>query len=171
MQNLVQEARIKEWTIDAKFGAVKPIRRREAEELVMAGAESLPTQWLITDMNEFLRAQGKKVEPKIKARLCARADLSSIFSRSDSPTADKGAIFVVLSFSSSRGFKIKGADLDHGYFQGERLTKPLYFVNRRVDFQICQISRSSQMSIYRHRCRSTVQGMQAEDFGGRSDEH
>ena len=34
-------------------------------------------------------------------------------------------MFLVFSFASSRGLRLKSGDLDHGYFQGERLAKPL----------------------------------------------
>ena len=61
----------------------------------------------------------------MKSRLVARGDLSSLFGRSDSPTADKEAVFLVLSFAASNGYEIKSGDLDHGYFQGEKLSKPL----------------------------------------------
>ena len=61
----------------------------------------------------------------MKSRLVARGDLSHVFNRSDAPTADKEAVFMVLSFASSRGLTIKSGDLDHGYFQGEKLSNPL----------------------------------------------
>ena len=61
----------------------------------------------------------------MKSRLVARGDLSNIFNRSDSPTAEKEGMFLVFSFASSRKLIIKVGDLDHGYFQGEKLSKPL----------------------------------------------
>ena len=87
-------------------------------------------QWIDVDKNEFQRPATKDkkaapVEPKMKSRLVARGDLSHVFNRSDSPTADKEAVFMVLSFASSRGLIIKSGDLDHGYFQGEKLSNPL----------------------------------------------
>ena len=87
-------------------------------------------QWIDVDKNAFLRSATKDkkaapAEPKMKSRLVARGDLSHVFNRSDSPTADKEAVFMVLSFASSRGLTIKSGDLDHGYFQGERLSNPL----------------------------------------------
>ena len=48
-----------------------------------------------------------------------------MWTRSDSPTADKEAVFAVFSFAASRGLRIKSGDLDHGYFQVEKLSKPL----------------------------------------------
>ena len=61
----------------------------------------------------------------MKSRLVARGDLSQVFTRSDSPTANKEALFILLSFALSRKLHIKSGDLDHGYFQGEELSKPL----------------------------------------------
>ena len=126
-QKLLDESRLKEWNNYLKLGAVKVISKEEAEQIVYSGdSEELPTQWIETDKNEFLRSEsGKEVEPKMKSRLVARGDLSNIYGRSDSPTADKEAVFIVVSFASSRKLVIKCGDLDHGYFQGERLSKPL----------------------------------------------
>eukprot|EP00971_Amphidinium_carterae_P202872 4025880-Amphidinium_carterae.1 len=59
----------------------------------------------------------------MKSRLVARGDLSTISGRTDSPTADKECIFIVLSFAASRRLTTCSADLDHGYFQGEKLSK------------------------------------------------
>ena len=61
----------------------------------------------------------------MKSRLVARGDLSKVWARSDSPTADNEAVFMVFSFAASRRLRLKSGDLDHGYFQGERLSKPL----------------------------------------------
>ena len=91
----------------------------------------MPSQFIITDKNEHLIAQARNekervaIQKKIKARLVARGDLQHIFGRTDSPTADKEGMFIVFSFASSRKLKIRSADLDHGYFQGERLSKPV----------------------------------------------
>ena len=65
------------------------------------------------------------MEPKMKSRLVARGDLSALFNRSDSPTADKEAVFLAISFATSRRLKIRSGDLDHGYFRGEKLSRPL----------------------------------------------
>ena len=34
-------------------------------------------------------------------------------------------MFLVISFATSRKLKIRSGDLDHGYFQGEKLSRPL----------------------------------------------
>ena len=61
----------------------------------------------------------------MKSRLLARGELFKVWARSDSPTADKEAGLLVFSFASSRRLRIKSGDLDLGYVQGERLSKPL----------------------------------------------
>ena len=35
------------------------------------------------------------------------------------------SVFLVLSFASPRRLRIRSGDFDHGYFQGERFSKPL----------------------------------------------
>ena len=126
LQKLLDTSRLKEWNNYKKFGAAKIISRQEAERLVGLGAEELPTQWIERDKNEFKRTEETPdIEPEMKSRLVARGDLSKIWSRSDSPTADKESVFLVLSFAASRRLMINSGDLDHGYFQGEKLAKPL----------------------------------------------
>ena len=107
------------------------ISKEEAQQYVEQGSEALPSQFIITDKNEHMIAQARNekervaIQKKIKARLVARGDLQHIFGRTDSPTADKEGMFIVFPFASSRNLKIRSADLDHGYFQGERLSKPV----------------------------------------------
>ena len=85
----------------------------------------LPTQWIERDKNEFKRIKDENVPPDMKSRFVARGDLSQVLARSDSPTADKEAIFILFSFASSRKLHIKSGDLDHGDFQDEKLSRPL----------------------------------------------
>ena len=117
MQALLDAARVKEWANYVSFGAAKLIPAAEAKDLIARGAEVLPTQWIERDKNEFKRIKDENIPPDMKSRLVARGDLSQVFSRSDSPTADKEAIFILFSFASSRKLRIKSGDLDHGYFQ------------------------------------------------------
>ena len=126
MQSLVDQSRLSEWNNYLKFGATKVIPKSEAEELInKTGCEELPTQWIDVDKNEFKRQESKKerqmragedkspttvvteiIEPKMKSRLVARGDLFRVFNRSDSPTADNEAVFLVLSFAASRRLRI-----------------------------------------------------------------
>lgn len=127
LQKLLDAARLKEWGNYKKYGAAKIISRQEAERIVGLGAEELPTQWIERDKNEFLRndSDAAPVEPDMRSRLVARGDLSKVWARSDSPTADKESVFLVLSFAACRGLMVESGDLENGYFQGERLQKPL----------------------------------------------
>ena len=147
LQALLDKARIKEWGNYVSFGAAKLISAARAKELIAKGAEVLPTQWIERDKNEFKRIKDEDIPPDMKSRLVARGDLSTVFSRSDSPTADKEAIFILFSFASSRRLRIKSGDLDHGYFQGEKLSKPLILrqpegglpdpAAKRDDYMLC----------------------------------
>ena len=76
-------------------------------------------------MSAKTKEAADEIKPELKSRLVARGDLSHIFNRSDSPTAEKEAVLIICSFASSRKLVIKSFDLDHGYFQGEKLDKPL----------------------------------------------
>ena len=125
LQRLLDKSRLKEWNNYLSFGAARIISKAEAKQLVARGAEELPTQWIERDNNEFKRLKDEHVEPDMKSRLVARGDLSKVWARSDSPTADKEAVFLVFSFAASRRLRLKSGDLDHGYFQGERLSTPL----------------------------------------------
>ena len=147
MQALLDKARVKEWSNYVSFGAAKLISAAEAKTLIAKGAELLPTQWIERDKNEFKRIKDENIEPDMKSRLVARGDLSQVFTRSDSPTADKEALFILFSFASSRKLRIKSGDLAHGYFQGEKLSKPLILrqpdggltdpAAKRDDFMLC----------------------------------
>eukprot|EP00972_Heterocapsa_arctica_P096623 14254810-Heterocapsa_arctica.AAC.1 len=115
----VDEARLKEWTGYLKFGAVKIISSKKDIGLVMStNAEELPTQRIDSDKHGFLRMQGDtKTESKKKGRLVARGNLSAPYDRSVPPTADKEAMLMVLNLDS--------AELEHGYFQRKKLSRPL----------------------------------------------
>ena len=58
----------------------------------------------------------------MKSRPVACGDLARIWTRSDSQTADKEAVFIIFSFSATTMW-MKSGDLDHGYFQGDKLSK------------------------------------------------
>ena len=125
IQKLMMEARLKEWNNYKSFKAVRVISEKEARDLVDLGAEELPTQWIETDKNETLRFTDPSLPYKAKARLVAMGNFSKQFGRTDSPTADNESIYFVFSFAASKKLKVKSGDLDHGYFQGEKLTRPL----------------------------------------------
>ena len=103
-QKLLDESRFKEWDNYLKFGAVKIISEKEAMDLVDSGSEELPTQWIETDKNEYMRSEAcaEEIEPNMKSRLVARGGLSQMINRSDSPTAEKEGVFLVFSWCASR---------------------------------------------------------------------
>ena len=116
---------IKKWGNYLSSEAAEIIPASEAQRLNDLSAEELPTQWVERDKNELKRSKGEEVEPDMQSRLVARGDLPRIWTRSDSPTADKEAVFIVFLFSASRKLRMKQRYLDHGYFQGEKLSNPL----------------------------------------------
>eukprot|EP00972_Heterocapsa_arctica_P067801 10010815-Heterocapsa_arctica.AAC.1 len=61
--------------------------------------EELLTLWIDVDKHEFLMLQG------------------------DTKTGDRETAFMLLSFSSSRGLRVRSADLDHSYLQGKKLNR------------------------------------------------
>ena len=105
------KSRIKEWNNYISLGVAKLIPASEAKRLIARGAEVLPTQWIERDKNEFKRILDELIELDMKSRLVAREDLSRIWTRSDSPTADKECIFILFSFAASRKLRIKGGDI------------------------------------------------------------
>ena len=125
-QQLLDAAREKEWGNWKSLAGSKLVSAKQAEELRARGSEELPSQWIELDKNEALRVEsGEHLDPKMKSRLVARGDMSTVFARTDSPTADKESVFLVISFAASRRLILEGADLLNGYFQGEQLSKPL----------------------------------------------
>ncbi len=126
MRNLTSIARKSEWDNYKKFEAVKVISKAEAKEYILNGAGILPMQWLEVDKNEKRRKESKKkdIKPDVKGRMVARGDLSRVFNRSDSPTAEKECTFILFSFAAARRLRVQIGDLDHGYFQGEKRSRP-----------------------------------------------
>ena len=93
IQSHLDEARKAEWNNYVKFDAVKILTRKEAEKLIDAGTEVLPTSWVDVDKNsgltETVREHGKTItrpaEPKYKSRLVARGDAPGSSSTSIAP--------------------------------------------------------------------------------------
>ena len=111
-KKLLDASRLHEWLSYLRLAAVRVIDRSTAEEMISHGAEVLPTQWIEVDKNEALRASGKAMEPTMKSILVARVDLSALFNRSDSPTADEEAAFLVIIFATSRKPTIRSVGLE-----------------------------------------------------------
>ena len=126
MPKLLDDSGLSEWSNHLKFEAVTVISREDAVLMLMSrDVEESLTRWLEVVKNEFERTEQADIPPRMKSRFLVRGDLSQVLTRSDFPTAEKDAFFTVLSFASSRRLTICKGDLDHGYFQGEKLCKPL----------------------------------------------
>ena len=124
-QHLLDISRTHEWTNYMKFSAVFVVPEAVAMELLDLGVEVVDMQWIEIDKNERLRAQQPDIEPKMKSRLVSRGDMETQFGRTDSPTVDDEGIRIICSFAVAHKVPIYSADLDHGYFQGEELNRPL----------------------------------------------
>ena len=119
-----RQARLKEWNKFPTLKAVKTISEEKAQALMAEGAECIPLQWIDKDMNEHLRhPAGPDIHILHKARLVARGDLEKGYSRTDSPTADQEALFIVCSVASSHRLSVRSGDADNAYFQGETPTR------------------------------------------------
>ena len=126
MQKLLDDSRLSEWSNHLEFEAVTVISSEDAVLMLMStDVEESLTRWLEVVKNEFERTEQADIPPRMKSRFLVRGDLSQVLTRSDFPTAEKDAFFTVLSFASSQRLTICKGDLDHGYFQGEKLCKPL----------------------------------------------
>ena len=135
VQAEIDDARVNEGVNWQRFNAAKKMFRDMALKLIDAGVEVLPTAWVDVDKHSGLtetvvdEKSGKKItkplKPKIKSRLVARGDLQRIFGRTDSPTADPEAISLICIYSVSEDLTLHVGDLDHGYFQGEKLERKL----------------------------------------------
>ena len=122
----MRQALLKEWNKFLTLRAVKLISEEEAQAFIAEGGKCIPLQWIVTDKNEHIRRpSGPGVEPLYKARLVARGDLEKGYSRTDSPTADQEALFIVCSVASSHRLPIRSGDVENAYFQGEKSTRTL----------------------------------------------
>ena len=119
---------MKEWSNYMKFGAVEYISRAEAERLLHQGTEALPMQWVETFKNAGKSTPDNPIPMEFKARLVARGALQWNFTRTDSPTVDNEGVSLILSWVASNKLVLKCGELDHGYFQGEKLDRPLLLV-------------------------------------------
>jgi len=121
----MMEARTKEWKKWEDFNAGILIQGKELNDILSEGFQEIPTQWVETDKNEFLKREDDPTYvhvSKYKARLVARGDLEKGTEniRSDSPTCDVEAQNLIFSFAASNRIKIKSVDISNAYFQGEQ---------------------------------------------------
>ena len=135
IQQEIDKARVSEWENYMRFNAVKQVSDSEAQKMINAGVEVLPTSWVDVDKHSGLtetvtdpqtgKTRTQKLKPKYKSRLVARGDLQRTYGRTDSPTADPEAVALVCTFAVSEGLTLHVGDLVHGYFQGEKLERKL----------------------------------------------
>ena len=98
-------------------------RRKGCKRYVLSAGRRLngwsPSKDWARQANSRGRAESEFVEFDMKSRLVAREDKSRVVTRSSSPSADKDAVFPVVSFAASRRLPIGSACLGRGYLQGE----------------------------------------------------
>jgi len=121
VQKLLNESRLTEWNRYKKFEAVTVISEKEATQLIEAGAECLPMQWIELDKNEARRTEGSTLPPNMRSRMVARGDLERQTNRTDSPTVADEAVLMICSWASSHKIVLRMCDLESGYFQGIKL--------------------------------------------------
>ena len=120
-------SRADEWMKWKSFVAGRPIRGQELKKLLDEGHVPIPTRWVDTDKNSYMkRGDGPVIMPEYKSRLCGRGDLEGIDGlRKDSPTADIETHHILFSFAASNGLEICSADISNAYFQGDELDRLL----------------------------------------------
>ena len=108
-----------EWLKWKQFTAGRPCRGKELQKLLDEGHVPVPTQWIETDRNAFMRRDnGPTVDPDLKSRLVGRGDLEGLDGlRKDSPTADIECHNLLFSFAASERLDIETADISNAYFQ------------------------------------------------------
>ena len=101
----------------SKYKSFEAFREVEDE-----GQKCIPTKWVVTE-----QFSSGKSEP-YKARMCIRGDLEGGKEniRSDSPTATKEAVKLVLTIAANEKFSIKCGDIKSAYLQGELLERKIY---------------------------------------------
>ncbi len=126
-QHSLDQSRAKEWANWKRFQASCRIGKAEGDEILnRLGLKAVPTQWIETDRSEPKRVPGgPEIPPEHKSRLVGRGDLDTFEERSDSPTIDAEGENLIYSFAASNRLRIKMGDLQNGYFQGKKLTRPI----------------------------------------------
>ena len=120
-QTLLDASRLTECERYKKFGAVSVISEKEALQLIAAGAECLPMQWIELYKNAAKRTVTNPLPPAMRSRMVARGDLESQTTRTDSPTVSDEAVLMICSWAASFGILLRMCDLESGYFQGIKL--------------------------------------------------
>ena len=121
-------SRVKEWDKWKRYYVPHTVKGKELQDLLRSGHKALGMQWIETDKNASKRVPGGPyVEPLYKSRLVGRGDQEEHDVRSDSPTVDAECQRLILSFAASNKLKVRSADIENAYFQGEPLTRLMLF--------------------------------------------
>ena len=91
-----------------KFGAYVETQDR--------GQERLSSRWVLTD-------KSTNEEKRVKARLVCRGFEENVDVQRDSPTCSKESLHILLALASTKGWRIKSADVKNAYLQGEKLER------------------------------------------------
>ena len=111
----IKEAKVKELEKVKSFGTFL-----EVEEKKVNKNNIILSTWAVV-------FKGTPQDGFYKARLCARGDLEKDSFRTDSPTAKKNSIRLLLTIAASKGWKIKTIDYANAFCQGEALDREVYF--------------------------------------------
>ena len=112
----------------------KPARGKQLNGLLNDGNVPIPTRWVDTDRNAYLRFPcGPLVVPNSKSRLVGRCDPEGIDGfRKDSPAAETEGHILLFSFASSNKLRLNMADISNASFQGEKLDRLLLLKTPRA---------------------------------------
>ena len=101
----------KELEVFNKFGAYVETQDR--------GQERLSSRWVLTD-------KSTNEEKRVKARLVCRGFEENVDVQRDSPTCSKETLHILLALASTKGWRIKSADVKNAYLQGEKLEREVW---------------------------------------------
>jgi transposase InsO family protein len=84
------------------------------------GQDSISTRWIITRNSEG-----------VKARLVARGFEDSDIVQSDSPTAGKSSVRILLAIAASKGWDLGSTDITSAYLQGDQMSRVVHLLPPR----------------------------------------
>ena len=91
-------------------------------EIQDSGQKALSTRWVVTEKS---LPEGKK---SVKARLVVRGFEEEDKVQSDSPTASKSTLRVVMSIAASEGWKCEIIDIKAAFLQGRKLERDVFLI-------------------------------------------
>ena len=122
----LDNSRVKEWKKWMDFSAGVVLEKETLDELVAEGHSQLPTQWIETDQNDYLRRPGKPHTPDYKSRLVACGQLENCEGiRADSPTCDVEGLNLLCSWAACSKLRLDTADIRNAYFNADPMDRLL----------------------------------------------